>query len=85
MEEVIKYWNHLPKQVVSPSLDVFKNRLDVALGAMVLGLGWIDDLKGFFQTGDSVLAGEGSWLVLGFWASSVYLRRGFWQLKLGGF
>ena len=35
-EKVIKYWNCLLGEVVeSPSLDVFKARLDVALRAMV--------------------------------------------------
>ncbi|KAF4791521.1 hypothetical protein TURU_129816 [Turdus rufiventris] len=35
-ERIIKYWNALPGDVMdSSSLDVFKRRLDVALGAMV--------------------------------------------------
>lgn len=59
-EVIIKYWNTLPGEVVeSPSLDIFKQRLDVALVAMVyLGVrAWaeLDDLGGLFQPGHSVI------------------------------
>ena len=35
-QRVVMHWNRLPKEVVdAPSLEVFKARLDVALGSLV--------------------------------------------------
>ena len=41
-EGVVRYWNRLPKEVGgSPSLEVFKSRVDVALRDVVSGHGGV--------------------------------------------
>lgn len=52
-ETVMRHWNRLPKDMVeSPSLEAFKNRVDVALKDVVSGHGGgglvvgLDDLSG---------------------------------------
>ena len=40
-EAVLGRWHRLPREVLeSPSLEVFKNRVDVAPRNMVSGVGW---------------------------------------------
>lgn len=52
-KRVVRHWNRLPKE--SPSLEMFRNRIDVTLRDMVSSHGGdglmdeLDDLGGLFQ------------------------------------
>ena len=49
-ERLVMHWHRLPREVVkSLCLEVFKNRVDVALGDVVGGMVGLDDLRGHFQ------------------------------------
>ena len=58
-EKVVMLWNRLPREVtVSPSLKVFKNRVNVALRDVGMGVGWWLDwviLIAFPNLSDSVI------------------------------
>ena len=58
---MVGQWHRLPREVVSPSLEVFKNGVDVALRDTVSGHGEdglmvaLNDHRGLFQRYDSVV------------------------------
>jgi len=56
-KRAVRQWHRMPREVVeSPSLEVFEERVDVALKDTVSGHGGdelmvgLDDLNGFFQS-----------------------------------